>query len=98
MSKINWKGKLECGNGDLKLISYDNHKAEVDLAGCMSYWVYMDTGEYVGAVLGDEFTVRNKLTNYEKAVLTAKDYRIERGGCDLTSLIKELNDLGLIKP
>ena len=67
MSKIDWDKPLENKYGEVKLLVTDGFKAQVDLAECMSYWVYMESGKYVGAVLDESFTVRNKVTNRDRA-------------------------------
>lgn len=99
VSKIDWSKPLECNNGDLTLVAYDGDKAEVDLAGCMTYWVYMSDGEYVGSVLDGEFTVRNKKTSRDSAMGMAKHFAGDDQAVEesLVFFVEKLNEAGLIK-
>ena len=96
-NEIDWAKPLECDKNHVTLIAFDGHKAHVDIAECMSYWVHMDTGTYVGAVLDDSFTVRNVISNRDKAMAIADDTSELANVRSLRcGLVKELANAGLL--
>ncbi|MCK5614659.1 hypothetical protein KAR91_73015 [Candidatus Pacearchaeota archaeon] len=76
---IDWNKQLECDIGKIEILTHNDSLGSVKVAAlsdqydhCIDYWVDYHSGEPVlNITLNHSFNVRNKTTNYEKAMQLA---------------------------